>query len=254
MRVEHIVRTGAERAAARVAVAAGRGRYTYRDLDRQSDRLAPALAARLSQGDRVALHLEDGFPTVVAMFGILKAGTVAAPLDAPASEERLGEWFGRTRAAGVITEARHATAVAAALDASAGVKLAILVGGDRSTAGGTCLAYEDIVTGLAAGEVAAADAGGEAMIFAGPDDDIDAFTHDDIIRAAAIGAPHPDATVTGSAPLATHDGFHEMIRTLSVGATLVLNAARYGRRAERTRLIMPGGAGEARRAASGGAR
>ena len=59
-----------------------RGRLTYRELDRASDRLAAGLAAAgIEPGDRVALQLPNIPQFLVSYFGILKAGGVVVPLN-----------------------------------------------------------------------------------------------------------------------------------------------------------------------------
>lgn len=79
-----------ERHAARVAVS-HRGRsLTYADLDRESRRVATALARRgVGRGDRVGVLVELGLHYPIACVGILRAGAVVVPLDARAPVEDL---------------------------------------------------------------------------------------------------------------------------------------------------------------------
>lgn len=242
MRVEHLLKAASERAANRIAIAAGRGRHTYAELDRKSDRLAGALSATLHPGDRVALFLDDSFPAVVAIFGVFKAGMVAVPIPASFPETRLADWLVAERVVGIMTEARLATRVATALGLARAVRLLILAGGDRAATSGSCLAYEDVVMQLDTPEIAPQSGEGEAVVFAGADDDADSFTHAELAAAVALGRLHPDATITADAPLAMHDGFHQMLCTLAAGATFVLGAGRYGRRNERLRTAERQGA------------
>jgi len=52
-------------------------RITYRELDRQSNRLAHALIdLGVERGDRVAIFLDNSPESVIALFGVLKAGAV----------------------------------------------------------------------------------------------------------------------------------------------------------------------------------
>lgn len=240
MRVEQLLRRSAERWGSRIAVAAGRGRHSYAELDAKSDRLAATLAGALQPGDRVAIHAEDSFPAIVAAFGILKAGMTVAAIPPSFPEDKLADWLVAERVTGIVTEARLARRVGGALDAARAVRLVVLAGGDRSGMGSACLAYEDVVTGLGKPRIAERTEAGEAAVFASADDDADVFTHAEITEAAALGAPHPDATIVAGAPLGTHDGFHQMVRTLAAGATLVVEAHRYGRRNERLRAYTTG--------------
>jgi 2,3-dihydroxybenzoate-AMP ligase len=61
----------------RVAVVALDGRATYRELSQRSDRVAAGLLAQgLEPGDRVLLQTTNRLATVIAWYGVLKAGLV----------------------------------------------------------------------------------------------------------------------------------------------------------------------------------
>jgi amino acid adenylation domain-containing protein/non-ribosomal peptide synthase protein (TIGR01720 family) len=72
----------------RTAVLAGASGLSYAELDRQSDRLAAALAARAPVGALVGVLLPRSDRVVVAQLAIYKAGCVFVPLD-PAQPEAL---------------------------------------------------------------------------------------------------------------------------------------------------------------------
>ncbi len=62
---------------------------SYADLDRQADALAGWLAASgVRPGDRVGVVLPKSVPSVVALFGIMKAGAAYVPVDCTAPAER----------------------------------------------------------------------------------------------------------------------------------------------------------------------
>ena len=64
------------------AVVAGDERLTFADLDRISDRLAPALVARgLAKGDRVGIAMRNCPSWIVSYMAILKAGGIATLLN-----------------------------------------------------------------------------------------------------------------------------------------------------------------------------
>ncbi|MGQ9367586.1 non-ribosomal peptide synthetase [Azospirillum sp. ST 5-10] len=74
----------------RVAVAAGAVRLSYRELDRRAERVAAALRARGLAPDRpVGVYAGRAVETVVAVFGVLKAGGAYLPLDPTYPDERL---------------------------------------------------------------------------------------------------------------------------------------------------------------------
>ena len=78
----------AERLPGREAVRASGLGITYAELQRQSNNLAASLVRHgIRRGDRVAMLMEKGIPSTVALYGIMKAGAAYVPLDpfAPAS-------------------------------------------------------------------------------------------------------------------------------------------------------------------------
>lgn len=73
---------GAARWPDREAVVAEGRRLTYAELDAASSRLANALAASgVRRGDRVAFDLHKSVESVVAIYGIMKAGAAYVPID-----------------------------------------------------------------------------------------------------------------------------------------------------------------------------
>jgi amino acid adenylation domain-containing protein len=63
---------------------------TYADLDLLSNRLARLLLERgVSSGDRVGLYLEKSAESIIAIYGVLKAGGVYVPLDPQAPLSRV---------------------------------------------------------------------------------------------------------------------------------------------------------------------
>jgi len=63
---------------------------TYGELDGQSNRVAHLLAERgVVKGDRVGLYLDKSLESIVAVYGIMKAGAAYVPLDPDAPVPRL---------------------------------------------------------------------------------------------------------------------------------------------------------------------
>ena len=86
--LDQILRASAERYPERVAIDFLGARMRFRELDDSVDRFARALLARgLQRGDRVSLHLPNSPAFVIAFFGTLRAGGVAAPTS-PLSVQR----------------------------------------------------------------------------------------------------------------------------------------------------------------------
>jgi amino acid adenylation domain-containing protein len=87
-------------------------RLTYRDLDRESGRLAAALAAR-SAGTRVGLLTRPGVDTVVGVLGVLRSGAAYVPVDATHPPGRLRDQLDRAGVRLVVCHAATADAAAA---------------------------------------------------------------------------------------------------------------------------------------------
>src|SRR5882672_3759759 len=71
-----------------IAVSDGDRTITYGDLDARSNQLANLLLDRgTRRGDRIGLYLDKSLESIIAIYGILKAGAAYVPLDpkAPAS-------------------------------------------------------------------------------------------------------------------------------------------------------------------------
>jgi amino acid adenylation domain-containing protein len=74
----------------RTALVDSNGRaVTYGELQKQSDALAGFLVSRgVARGDRVAVVIPKGIPSVVSLFGVMKAGAAYVPVDWTAPAER----------------------------------------------------------------------------------------------------------------------------------------------------------------------
>ena len=73
------------------AVRHGDERLTYAELDDRSGRLAATLLAQgVRRGDRVGLFFPKSIPSIVTIFGILKAGGVYVPIDPASPGTRVG--------------------------------------------------------------------------------------------------------------------------------------------------------------------
>lgn len=96
MRVEEFLRRSAAAAPGKTALVAGGKPLSYRELDDRSDRLAGALIARgLSRGERVLVLMENSWEAAISIFAVLKAGAVFCPVNPS------------TKAAGLAFIARH---------------------------------------------------------------------------------------------------------------------------------------------------
>jgi acyl-CoA synthetase (AMP-forming)/AMP-acid ligase II len=88
MLTTELIRRGARRHAARVAVVSGDRSLTFREVDTTSNRIAHVLAGRgVAPGTRVALLVDNGLWSVPVDFACMKAGAVRVPLNSRLSAD-----------------------------------------------------------------------------------------------------------------------------------------------------------------------
>ena len=88
--LQHLLTESARRTPRLPAVASGKRLLTYHELDRLSNQVARALLARgVAPGDRVGILAPKSAASVVAVFGVLKAGACYVPLDPRSPAARL---------------------------------------------------------------------------------------------------------------------------------------------------------------------
>ena len=96
-----------------VSAAATDERVTYADLDARANRLAHRLIELGAGPDRVVgICLDRGVELIVAMLGVLRAGAAYVPLDPEHPRERWRWALADTAAGIVVTQQRHAAAIA----------------------------------------------------------------------------------------------------------------------------------------------
>ena len=219
MRIENYLERGATDHGANAAVMAASGCHTYAELNLKSTRLAAALQVRgVVRGDRVALFMEDGWAAVMSIFAVFKAGGVVTPVDPSATSEQLVAALEYGRPVAIVTEARLASAAAAAIAAVESVRLVVLAGGDRTQPTDTCLSLEDTVnrTGRIRQPAAAGEDTDPAAILPGEAP----LTHRSIEEAAA--AHEISGGIVSLPPLTQRDGLSGLVSAIRAGATLVM--------------------------------
>ena len=102
-------------------------RFTWRDYDRASDRVAQALIGLgLQRGDRVAVVLPDGPAVHAALVGVEKAGLVAVGIGARAGDREISHLLTRTAAKALVTHENQRGRSAADLKAAVAAQGAVL--------------------------------------------------------------------------------------------------------------------------------
>jgi len=205
-----------ERTPDAVAVELGERRWTYRELDLRSNRLAHLLRSLgVAPGVLVGICMERSLETAVGVLGVLKAGAAYVPLDPEYPRERLEFMLGDSRAPVVLTDRRTEARVPG--------------GASRVL----CLDSDSVSQMLAAQEDARVDAG------AGPEDlAYVIYTSGSTGKPKGVSMPHgallnliawqigvarnPAAKTAQFASLSFDVSFQEMFSTWCAGGQLLL--------------------------------
>jgi amino acid adenylation domain-containing protein len=113
----------AARHGARAALVMDSRTITYSELEAESNRFARSLTRNgVGRGDRVALWLPKSIETVVAIYGIMKAGAAYVPIDPGAPQARMSYIARDCSVAGLVTLRDRAPAVKTAFEGGAPMK------------------------------------------------------------------------------------------------------------------------------------
>jgi amino acid adenylation domain-containing protein len=149
----HLLVESAARHAERPAIVMDGRTVTYGELEGASNRLARSLVGHgVKRGDRVALWLPKSIHSIIALYGIMKAGAAYVPIDPAAPPARLAFIARDCAIAGLVTAADLAPAVEAAFGADAPMRAVWYTGEARERSAGASFAA------IAANEVAAESA------------------------------------------------------------------------------------------------
>jgi len=113
---EWLVRA-AERYPEKEALIAGARRWTYRQLDQASDKLAFSLTQiGIKRGDRVIVFMDNSPETVISLYAILKAGGVFVVLNGSLKAGKLNYILNNSGASAIIFDSGKHVEVAGALE------------------------------------------------------------------------------------------------------------------------------------------
>ncbi len=136
MRMERFLTENARRLGGKTALVAGGRRLTYAELDALSDRLAAGLAdAGVGRGDRVLIFMDNCWEAAVSIFAALKAGAAFSPVNPSTKAEKLAYIVGNCRPAAVVTQARLCGVAAQARTLAKAEAMAIV---SAAAPGGAC--------------------------------------------------------------------------------------------------------------------
>jgi long-chain acyl-CoA synthetase len=120
-------------------------RVTFADLDRESNRLAHGLSALgLRSGDRLGLFLPNCPEFEIGFYAASKLGAVASPMNSAYREREISYQLNDNGAAILLTHARLAPVVEAALRQVTSIRAVVVVGAGANVPPGMTR-YEDVV-------------------------------------------------------------------------------------------------------------
>lgn len=230
MRLEQFLRDSARLRGDKIALIARDARLSYAELDSLSDRLAAALGDRgIGRGDRVLVFMDNCWEAAVSVFAIAKAGAVFSPINPSTKADKLDFIIGNCRARAVLTQARLLPVVSEAL--AAGDRDLLVV---STAAGGVApkgaVSFEQCL----ASDAPPANHGGIDVDLAmliytsgstGRPKGV-MMTHRNIEAAAGSITTYlentPDDIILNVLPLAFDYGLYQLIMSVKMGATLVL--------------------------------
>src|SRR3989304_527030 len=103
MLVNNLLENSAVKYPEKIAITAGEGHYTYREIDQMANKCANALISEgLEKGDRVVIYLDNSIEAVASLFGVLKAGGIFLMINPSTKTEKLIYILNNCRAAVLI--------------------------------------------------------------------------------------------------------------------------------------------------------
>src|SRR6202046_4079376 len=136
--LQHLLTERAALAPGLPAVAAGDRSLSYEELDRLSNQVARALLAQgVAPGERVGILAPKSAASVVAVFGVLKAGACYVPLDPRSPAERQASIMRDSGVAVVLADEGTAQRAAAMADTVPELRCLVMTGPHWGPEGGS---------------------------------------------------------------------------------------------------------------------
>lgn len=217
----------------KTAIVCGERRVTYAELDGSSGRFAEALIDRgMMPGDRIAILAENSVEAAVAIFGILKAGCVFLVLSQTIKADKLEFILNDCGARGVVTEPVFLNVVQEAGGTAESLDL-VLCCGDSTTSESSdpSVVWFDEADGTGPFDldVTSIDTDVAALIYTSGSTGFPkgvTVSHLNIISAATSITTYlentADDVIINALPLSFDYGLYQLLMSVKVGATLVL--------------------------------
>ncbi len=110
--LQHLLLESATNYPDKPAVKYNQEHISYAELDQITNQLANVLVANgVKRGDRVGIYINKSIPSLISIYGILKAGAVYVPLDPQAPLDRIGYIIDNCQIKILLTSSAKATSV-----------------------------------------------------------------------------------------------------------------------------------------------
>lgn len=215
----------------KVAIVAGGQRLTYGDFAAAAASLAATLKlAGVGRGERVLVFMDNRAEAAVAIYGALTAGAVFSPINPSTKADKLAYVLDNCEPAAVLTEPRLYPVVAEAMAASGRTPLVWSTADRAGHHPDGARSFEDAVAAIAATRPDPDMSGDLAMLVytsgsTGRPKGV-MMTHGNIAAAAASITTYlentPDDIILSVLPLAFDYGLYQLLMSVRLGATLVL--------------------------------
>ncbi len=115
--------------AARPALIAGNERLSWSEFERATVQIANGLGAQgLDRGARIAVLMDNSLECALALFGILRSGCVAVPLNTSISDQAVAGMIEDAGARAICASGRHCARIDALASSSSAVRAALRIG------------------------------------------------------------------------------------------------------------------------------
>ena len=224
----------AARAPNKTALICDGQRYTYSDLAARVNTLAHTLrASGVKRGDRVALFLDNCVEMAVGVYATLTIGAVFMPVNALTKQDKLAYLLNDSRAAALVTDIALENIWVEALAENKSVIAAIIVNGVTAnfaaSVASRCVPYPADLTSQRITEPATIDCDLASIIYTsgstGEPKGV-MLTHLNMVSATRSVSGYlelkGDDIIICVLPLAFDYGLYQLLMSIKVGATLVL--------------------------------
>ena len=200
----------------RVALVTRSGRLSDGELDRLADGVAAGLAGiGVRRGDRVAIVLPNGAEAAVGIYGVLRAGAAFSPINPTMKHDKLAHVLANSGAAAVLCDDDRAPTVIAARERAGATRVVTDVGELATSAGPPPPAPVSVdLAAVIYTSGSTGDAKGVTLTHSNM-----TFAADSIIEYLGM---RPDDVVLSGLPLSFDYGLYQLLMSIRVGGTLVL--------------------------------